>query len=111
MAEKRKWVPYNEMTDEQKREFHRLGGLAAAKKRHEAKLLRDKLELLLASPTKSGDVTGDMCWALIVKALSGDVKAFEAIRSTLGQDAPTKIDATVDNNIIKVSIDDGTETE
>ena len=49
------------MTDEQKREFHRLGGLAAAKKRHEAKLLRDKLELLLASPTKSGDVTGDMC--------------------------------------------------
>lgn len=101
---KANWRPYDQLTDEEKREFHRKGGLASAQKRREQKQLRDYLSALLQSDTNTGTIAGDLCWQLIQKALTGDVKAFECIRSTLGEDAPQKVE--VDNNIIKVTIDD-----
>lgn len=101
---KREFTPYLDMTDEQKRAFHVAGGKARAAAIKKRKELREYLLALLDSDTNTGDVAGDMCWALIQKALSGDVKAFETIRSTIGQDSPQKVE--LETNTIKVELED-----
>lgn len=103
---KGQFTPYSEMTDEQKREFHSLGGKKAQAKRKENKKLQEYLLNLLASKTNSGDVAGDLCWALIQKALNGDVKAFETIRDSIGEKPKEQVEAVVESNIIKVELED-----
>lgn len=103
------FIPYAEMTDEQKHEFHVLGGKAAQQKNKERRALKNYLLHLLESETKTGNIAEDMCWALIKKALAGDVKAFQAIEESIGQKQAAKVEATVDNNIIKVTVEDEDE--
>ena len=63
----------------------RKGGIASGKARREKIMLRDLLEEALLQKTDTGNRYVDITRALIDKADSGDVKAYEVIRDTLGQ--------------------------
>lgn len=77
--------PYRSVNEA--RENGRKGGITSGKKRRERKALKEELLLLL----EKGDMQENICLALINKALSGDVRAFEMIRDTIGEKPSEKI--------------------
>lgn len=94
--------PYRSVNEA--RENGRKGGIASGKKRRERKALKEELLLLL----EKGNMQENLCLALINKALSGDVRAFEMIRDTIGEKPSEKIGSDKDFvapilNIIPVS--------
>ena len=79
-------------TSDEAREYGRKGGKASAAKRAERKTFREGLLLLLNEPLKdklgveTGKTTQDAIIAALVKrAASGDTRAFEMIRDTIGE--------------------------
>ena len=63
------------------RERGKNGGKKSGESRRERKQLREELLLLLSE----NDMQAKLSLALINKALSGDVRAFETIRDTIGE--------------------------
>lgn len=57
------------------------GGIKSGEKRRERKALKEELLLLLST----GDTQMKLSVALIAKAMTGDVRAFEVIRDTIGE--------------------------
>lgn len=84
------------------REKGKKGGKASAKKRAEKRLLKDELLILL----DEGDTRKKLSVALINKALSGDTKAYEIIRDTIGQKPIDKQEVNINPPIIVDSIED-----
>lgn len=88
------------------RERGKKGGKRSADARKERKVLREQLLVLLSE----GDTQENMVIALINRALSGDVKAFEVIRDTIGEKPIDKQDilmsGTMDGTIKVVLTDD-----
>ena len=80
------------------RERGKNGGIKSGEVRRERKTLKDELLLLLAT----GNTQNKVSLALIEKALSGDTKAFEVIRDTIGEKAVEK----VENTNIELSYED-----
>ncbi len=71
------------------------GGKKSGEARRERKALKEQLLLLL----KTGNAQKELCTALLEKALSGDVKAFEVIRDTIGEKPVEKVaQTTADGN-------------
>ncbi len=68
-------------TKEEARERGRRGGKASGIARAKRKTLKEELLLLLSE----GDTQKSVTVALLQKAISGDVKAFEVIRDTIGE--------------------------
>lgn len=66
------------------------GGKKSVQKRRERKALKEQLLLLL----ETGNAQQKLCTALLEKALSGDVRAFTAIRDTIGEKPVDKVAAT-----------------
>lgn len=85
-------------TKKEARERGKNGGIKSGEIRRERKTLKDELLLLLSS----GDTQNKVSLALIEKALSGDTKAFEVIRDTIGEKAVEK----VENTNIELSYED-----
>lgn len=85
-------------TKEEARERGKKGGIKSGEVRRERKTLKDELLLLLSS----GDTQKKVSLAIIKKALSGDTKAFEVIRDTIGEKATEK----VENTNIELSYED-----
>lgn len=78
------------LTPEEAREYGRRGGVKSGEARRERKALRECLDILLREKVSGDDgkkhTRADMISAaLIEKALTGDVRAFEAIRDTVGE--------------------------
>ena len=63
------------------RERGRKGGLASGEARRKRKTLKEELLLMLSD----GETQQSVTLALIEKAMSGDTKAFEVIRDTIGE--------------------------
>ena len=63
------------------RERGRKGGLASGEARRKRKTLKEELLLMLSE----GETQQSVTLALIEKAMSGDTKAFEVIRDTIGE--------------------------
>lgn len=78
---------------EEARERGRKGGVASGQVRRKKRALREYLEARLE--IKSGDMTAAeaITVALVDKALSGDVRAYETIRDTLGQNPKQVVEA------------------
>ena len=93
-------VPQNERTKEEQREIARMGGKASGASRRKRKTLKEELLLLL----ENSDTQEKVSAALIGKALKGDVKAFTAIRDTIGEKPIEKIEQT--NHTITVDFSD-----
>lgn len=85
-------------TKKEARERGKKGGIKSGEVRRERKTLKDELLLLLSN----GDTQNKVSLALIEKALSGDTKAFEVIRDTIGEKAVEK----VENTNIELSYED-----
>ena len=88
---------FDSRTTEEQREIARMGGIASGRARAEKRDLRKALEMLLEQTfTDKKGVTRTGTQALVEKlfatAMSGNVKAFEVIRSTVGQDPVQKVE-------------------
>ena len=69
------------------RERGRKGGLASGEARRKRKTLKEELLLMLSE----GETQQSVTIALIEKAMSGDTKAFEVIRDTIGEKPIDKV--------------------
>lgn len=69
------------------RERGRKGGLASGEARRKRKTLKEELLLMLSE----GETQQSVTLALIGKAMSGDTKAFEVIRDTIGEKPVDKV--------------------
>ena len=80
------------------RERGRKGGLASGEARRKRKTLKEELLLMLSE----GETQQSVTLALIEKAMSGDTKAFEVIRDTIGEKPVDKVMiADVESSVIE----------
>lgn len=98
-GKKENLIPLNKRTKEAQREIAKKGAEASNKKQAEKRLLKDTIEMMLKlQPTpqmvnecaeKFGfnpkDLQDIITGGLINKAMSGDSRAFEVLRDTVGQ--------------------------
>ncbi len=103
------------------------GGIASGKVRREKKKFKETLELLLSMAMKNGadvsvediqsfaDLNGKnitvqdaILIAQVEKAMTGDTKAAEYVRDTVGENPSVKVEADVDMDL-NVNIDYGDE--
>lgn len=89
-------IPNSERSPNEVRENGRKGGVASGKARRDKKNLRQALEMLLEKDftDKSGKTvsgTEAITAKLFEQAMKGNVKAFETIRATVGQDPVQKV--------------------
>lgn len=88
---------FSERTEKEQREIQQKGGIASGEARRRKRDLRLALEMLLEKEytDKKGKVmTGAeaITTKLFEQAMKGNVKAFETIRSTVGQDPVQKVE-------------------
>lgn len=88
---------FDSRTTEEQREIARKGGKASGEARRRKRDLRRALEMLLEKDytDKKGNIaTGAeaISTKLFEQAIKGNVKAFETIRSTVGQDPVQKVE-------------------
>lgn len=115
-GKKENLIPLNKRTKEAQREIARKGAEASNKKQAEKRLLKDTIEIMLKlQPTpqmvsecaeKFGfnpkDLQDIITGGLINKAMSGDSRAFEVLRDTVGQKPKEVIEATNTNTNIDI---------
>ena len=87
MANEQNLIPNSERTPSELREMARNGGLASGEARRKRKTLKEELLLMLSE----GETQQSVTLALIEKAKSGDTKAFEVIRDTIGEKPVDKV--------------------
>lgn len=116
---------FNYKTPEERRELGRKGGIASGEAKRKKKAMRERLEILLDLPLKSGretdleaiknfaalkgkniTVQDAMMIAQIHKALKGDTNAAAFVRDTAGENPSVKMEADVDMEL-NISIDYG----
>lgn len=95
-------IPASKLTPEERRENGRKGGIASGIARNERKTLKEQLLILL----ENGDTQKEVSLALISKALTGDTKAFEVIRDTIGEKPKEQIEQKQE---VKIVMDDKLE--
>lgn len=88
---------FSERTEKEQREIQQKGGIASGEARRRKRDLRRALEMLLEKDytDKKGNIaTGAeaISTKLFEQAMKGNVKAFETIRSTVGQDPVQKVE-------------------
>lgn len=90
----KKLSPIQDKAEAQRR--GRAGGIASGKARQKRKELRELLEAALSLPDEERGMSNAeaIAAALVVKAKSGDVRAFEAIRDTVGEKPVNRLDHT-----------------
>ena len=97
MANKKNLVSLAERTTSEQREIAKAGGRASGESRRKRKSLREQLEILL----ENGNTQESIAVALVEKAMSGDVRAFEVLRDTIGEKPVDKVvTAEVDPAVI-----------
>ena len=120
---------FNYKTPEERRELGRKGGIASGEAKRNKKAMRERLEILLEMPLKSGkaaDVEEIKNWAAlkgknitvqdammiaqIQKALKGDTTAAAFVRDTAGENPSTKIEAEMDMEL-NITVDYGDDTK
>lgn len=125
MAKDGKEYQFDRMTPEQRSEYGRKGGIASGEAKRKKKAMRERLEILLSLPLKSGKnadlesiknfaalkgknitVQDAMMIAQIQKALKGDTTAAAFVRDTAGENPSTKVEAELDMDL-NISIDYG----
>ena len=88
MANAENLVSLAERTTEEQRAIASAGGKASGEARRKRKTLKEELLLMLSE----GETQKSVTLALIEKAMSGDTKAFEVIRDTIGEKPADKVE-------------------
>ena len=92
-------------TKKEARERGRAGGIKSGQVRAERKTFKEELLTLL----REKDTQKNISVALVLKALDGDIRAFEVLRDTVGEKPTDKIDMSANvsyENAIKEVADD-----
>ena len=116
---------FQHKTPEERRELGRKGGIASGEAKRKKKAMRERLEILLELPMRSGKgadlesiknfaalkgknitVQDAMMIAQIQKALKGDTTAAAFVRDTAGENPAVKVEADVDMDL-NITIDYG----
>lgn len=91
-------------TTEEKRAIGIMGGKASGEARRKKKTMRQELEMLLEMLDKDGHTNQEkISMALLKKASTGDTRAFEVIRDTIGQ-KPVEVQQIQELPVIKDDI-------
>lgn len=76
------------------------GGIASGEARRRKKTMRELLEIAMERPGDKQNTTAEaITVALIGRALAGDVKAYEVIRDTLGENPKVKVDNKISGGL------------
>lgn len=95
MANEKNLKPVTLQSRNEARERGKKGGIASGKARRMKKTFKELLKIALEMPSKNGSTNAEEIVAsMIRKAQSGDVKAFEAVRDTIGEKPTDKVDLT-----------------
>lgn len=78
-------------TKSEAREKGKKGGIKSGKVRAQRKTLKDELLALLEVKVENKTIQEKISFSLIQEALSGNVKAFETIRDTIGEKPQDKV--------------------
>ena len=79
-------IPFTERTKEEQREIARQGGIASGKVRKEKATMKETLEMLLNSTSKSGQSYQELVTLGLLKgAINGNAQNYRTILETLGQ--------------------------
>lgn len=99
MSNEKNLKPF-QATDKGASERGRAGGLASGRARKKRKALRELLDVALKMPSEKRDMSKaeSIAVALVERAEDGDVRAFEAIRDTVGEKPVDKADITTRGN-------------
>lgn len=100
MANPQNLIPQSLRSSKEAREMGRKGGIASGKARAKRKAMRELLEEAMARKLDGGDTTTAeaVTIALVERAMSGDTKAYEVIRDTLGEKPVDKKESSVNGN-------------
>lgn len=77
-------------SSDEARKMGKKGGIASGEARRRKKTLRELLELAMERPVGAATTAEAITVALLEKALNGDVKAYEVVRDTLGENPKVK---------------------
>lgn len=87
-------------TPSELREMTRKGGIASGKARRAKKTFKELLKIALEMKSPTGKTNAEEIVAsMIRKAQDGDVKAFEAVRDTIGEKPKDNVDLTTREEI------------
>lgn len=100
MANEKNLKPQNTRTKSEQRRIAAIGGKKSGEARREKRRLREILEMLLERPEGDCTTAEAISVALINKALSGDVKAYETVRDTIGEKPVEKRDIDLQAEIL-----------
>jgi hypothetical protein len=102
MANEENLINLRDRTPEERKEIARKGAEATNKLLKERKTLKEELLLLLSQDNFQERIS----LALLEKATTGDTKAFEVIRDTVGEKPVDKLEADVGVTNINIKLDD-----
>lgn len=95
MANEKNLKSNSKRTPSELREMTRKGGIASGKARRAKKTFKELLKIALEMKSPTGKTNAEEIVAsMIRKAQDGDVKAFEAVRDTIGEKPKDEVDLT-----------------
>lgn len=94
MANEENLVNLKDRSQRERKEIARKGAIASNKKQAARKTLKEELLLLLSQ----GNTQEKISLSLIQEALTGNTKAFEVIRDTIGEKPKEDVNLNVDNS-------------
>lgn len=89
-------TPLNKRSKEDQWKIRSSAGKASGESRRKKRQLKEILETLLEMKGENGTKADDISIALLQEALSGNVKAFETIRDTIGQKPQDRLMAEIE---------------
>lgn len=96
----------NELTKEQRQELARKAGLKSGEVRRKNKQLKDELLYLLdVTDDKGSTIREKLCFSLVQQGITGNIRAFEIIRSTIGENPIEQVEKTITQNIDEKLVD------
>lgn len=108
-------IPTTELTESERRELARKGGIASGEARRKRKQMRDDLRAMLDSEQKFNDgktrrVQEGIVHKLVTAAMSGDLRAIEQIAKLMGEyEQRIKVNGTINTPQIIVQDKDTAE--
>lgn len=84
---------------EEARKKGKKGGIASGEARRRKKTMRELLEIAMEQPQGDKTTAEAITVALLEKALSGDVKAYEVVRDTMGENPKVKLDNNISGGL------------
>lgn len=97
--------PFNELSEKEQRKIRSMGGKRSGEVRRKRKTMREMLDYLLSKEIKNkqgekATTLEALMVATIKKAMSGDTKAVQFIRDTIGEMPTQKIENTGINIVV-----------